>query len=232
MPYSPAFQFYPKDYLGDKNTIPMNTVEHGAYCLLWMHCWQEDGLTDDIQELADMAKLSIEDFTPIWERRIKKCFIWDDKKKLFFHPRLLKEIKKQKSWKKENSERGRKAALSRWHPTVSDDASAMHTHADAMQADASSSSFSFSFPISELNLKRLIERAISENSDKNAHLIEVAVIQTLISRNGSKEKINSMKYFEPEIKKMQSTSDKLLESIIEKRRQQLKEWQQNQKTPR
>lgn len=88
------------------------------------------------------------------------------------------------------------------------------------------------FPISELNLKRLMERAISENSDKNANLIEIAVIQTLISRNGSKEKINSMKYFEPEIKKMQSTSDKLLESIIEKRRQQLKEWQQNQKAPR
>lgn len=85
-----------------------------------------------------------------------------------------------------------------------------------------------SFPISELNLKRLIERAISENSDKDRKLVEVSVIQTLISRNGSKAAINSMKYFEPEIKKMAGTPERALDAIIETRRKQLEEWQINQ----
>lgn len=146
MPYSPAFQFYPGDYLGDKNTIPMTTVMHGAYCLLMWFSWENDGLPDDIEELADMAKLSVEEFTPMWSRRIKKCFVWDEKKKVYLHPRHLKEIRKQKSWKKEKSERGKKAAASRWNKTTSGDASAMHVHADAMHSNASLSSSSSPSP--------------------------------------------------------------------------------------
>lgn len=144
MAYSPAFQFYPKDYLGDKNTIPMTTLEHGAYDLLWMHCWNDDGLPDDLEELAGMAKMSVDTFTPIWNARIKRCFKWDERKKKYFHPRLLKEIKKQKSWKKEKSERGKRAAVSRWNKKAKADADAMHVHTDAMYTNASSSSSSFS----------------------------------------------------------------------------------------
>lgn len=114
MAYSPAFQFYPTDYLGDKNTIPMTTEENGAYCLLMWFCWENDGLADDMDELADLARLPVERFTPMWNRRIRKCFEWDEKKKRFFHPRLLKEIKKQKSWKKQKSEAGKIGMAKRW----------------------------------------------------------------------------------------------------------------------
>lgn len=82
--------------------------------------------------------------------------------------------------------------------------------------------------IEDSSIKRLIADAIGANSEKNPLLVEVSVIQTLINRNGSKEKINSIKYFDPEIARMAGTSDQALESIIEKRRKQLKAWQINQ----
>lgn len=142
MPYSPAFQFYPGEYLGDKNTIPMTTIENGAYCLLMWVSWEQDGLLNDLEELADIARMTVEAFEPIWNRRIKKCFIWDEKKRRFFHPRHLKEIKKQKTWKKEKSAIGLKGAESRWGKRTSGDGKGMPRHAEALPTHASSSSSS------------------------------------------------------------------------------------------
>jgi uncharacterized protein YdaU (DUF1376 family) len=140
MANSPAFQFYPKDYLGDKNTIPMTTLEHGAYFLLLLHCWEEDGLPGDLGDLADMARLSVEDFTSMWGRRLKKCFVWNDKKNVYENPRLLKEIKKQKAWKKKKSDAGKQGADKRWHQTGNGDGTAMALPSTAMANDSSSSS--------------------------------------------------------------------------------------------
>lgn len=227
MPYSPAFQFYPGDYLGDKNTIPMKTVEHGAYDLLWMHCWQQDGIPDDLEELADMAKLPVEEFTPMWNRRIKKCFVWDEKKKRYFHPRLLKEIKKQKAWKKEKSAIGLKGAESRWGKRTSGDGKGMPRHAEAMPTDASSSlsPFPFSSPFSSSDLKRLIDWLAAKNPKKDSRLIEIAVIETLVNRNGATEPINSASYFTDEIKHKCSKSSGLalstIDAVLEARRQRI-----------
>lgn len=114
MAYSPAFQFYPGEYLGDKNTIPMTTEENGAYCLLMWVCWEQDGLPESLEDLAEIARLPLKKFEPLWNRRIKKCFFWDDKKKVFFHSRFVKEIKKQKAWSKKKSDAGKKGMESRW----------------------------------------------------------------------------------------------------------------------
>lgn len=140
MPHSPAFQFYPADYLGDKNTFPMTTLDHGAYCLLMWFSWEENGLPDDMQELADMAKMPVDDFTTAWDRRIKKCFVWDEKKKRWFHPRLLKEIKKQKAWSKKKSEDGKRGAAKRWNKKSNGDGIPLGDHCGRIAADSSPSS--------------------------------------------------------------------------------------------
>lgn len=222
MAYSPAFQFYPAEYLGDKNTFPMTTVEHGAYCLLMWFCWEEDGLPDDLDELAGMARLTVDQFKPIWDRRLKKCFVFDEKKNLYFHPRLLKEIKKQKAWKKEKSERGKRAAVSRWKQNGSGDAHALPTHADAMPKHASSS-LSLS-----LNIKRLIERVRARHPSLDSMDVEIAFFETIVKwHNGNGKPIKSAAYFDEEVKHWAKNSKGLSKdakaAILEKRRNQVAE---------
>lgn len=102
---SPAFQFYPGDFLSDPNTLVMTTDEIGAYCLLFFVNW-DTPLPNDLQELADLARLPLERFEPMWNRRIKRCFEHDEKRDVFIHPRLAKELKKQKEFRKKKQEAG------------------------------------------------------------------------------------------------------------------------------
>lgn len=57
-------------------------------------------------------------------------------------------------------------------------------------------------PSLEPSLEQLIDPLSHEHPEQDRRLIEIAVIQTLIRRNGSKEKINSLAYFAPEIEKV------------------------------
>jgi uncharacterized protein YdaU (DUF1376 family) len=115
MAHSPAFQFYPGDFTGDRLTIPMTTLEIGAYWLLICECWDKDNqLPNDLTELADIARMKVTDFEQLWELRIKKCFQFDERKNTFFQKRLGEEIKKQKAWSKKKSEAGKKGMETRW----------------------------------------------------------------------------------------------------------------------
>ena len=122
MAHSPAFQFYPGDFTGDRLTIPMTTVEIGAYWLLICECWDKGNqLPNDLSELADIARMSVGDFEKAWDKRIKKCFQFDDKKNVFTQKRLGEEIKKQKAWSKKKSEAGKKGMANRWKEKGTDD---------------------------------------------------------------------------------------------------------------
>jgi len=52
--------FYVADYLGD--TEHLSTLQHGAYCLLLFSYWRRGGLPDDDQQLANIAKMPLEDW--------------------------------------------------------------------------------------------------------------------------------------------------------------------------
>lgn len=146
MAYSPAFQFYYKDFRQDPKTIAMRAAEIGAYWLLLMECWDRDNsLPDDVDELALIARTPGPQFAKMWNAKIRRCFRWDGERSVFWHKRLGEEIEKQKRWKLENSERGRLAAEARWDKErQKNTGDSMRTHTDAMQPNASSSSSSSS----------------------------------------------------------------------------------------
>ena len=53
---SPAFQFYPKDFLADSNVARMSNTEVGIYTRLLCYCWLEGALPLETEALAHMAR--------------------------------------------------------------------------------------------------------------------------------------------------------------------------------
>lgn len=110
---SPAFQIYPADFLADKNTLVMTAAEVGGYWLLLCVCWRENGLPDDISELADLARTPVKQFQVSWEKRIKRCFIQRADGR-WTHNRLEKERVKQVENREKRAQAGAKGAETRW----------------------------------------------------------------------------------------------------------------------
>jgi uncharacterized protein YdaU (DUF1376 family) len=106
---SPAFQMYPKDFLSDPNTLMMSTAEIGAYCLLLFICWDQDGLPDDIEDLAKLARMDVNQFEHAWEKRIARCFQKREDGK-WTHKRLEKERQKQREWRAKSARGGKAGA--------------------------------------------------------------------------------------------------------------------------
>lgn len=131
---SPAFQFYPTDWLADGNVSAMSLEEEGAYIRLLSYCWNEGGLPSDLKVLARFCRTTEEHFMEMWER-IQKCFVFDGKK--FQNPRLKKEREKQKKY----SESMSKNAKTRYQKEKPDAAAAVPKQCrnDAFQSPSSSS---------------------------------------------------------------------------------------------
>ena len=110
---SPAFQFYPSDFLSDKNVAVMTAAEVGAYWLLISYCWQSGGLKDDVEYLAQLARVPVSRFRKMWELKIKTCFIKTDVDNILDHPRLQREREKQNEWRAKSARGGQKSAISR-----------------------------------------------------------------------------------------------------------------------
>lgn len=148
---SPAFQFYPSDFLSDKNTMLMSAEEIGMYMLLMCVCWKEGSLPDDMEEMAVLSRANSTDFEESWNKRISKCFVREGDE--WIHPRLEKERRKQHKYRQKKVEAGKKGARKRWEntdsePKMADDSSAKNKNGTAngspMANDSSSSSTSTS----------------------------------------------------------------------------------------
>lgn len=102
---SPAFQFYPADFLSDPNQIVMTAEEAGIYIRLMAHAWKHP-LQNDMARLAKLAGVSIEVMSAAWialstcfEQRVSGEWI---------HPRLERERRKQRLHSKKQTENGLK----------------------------------------------------------------------------------------------------------------------------
>ena len=104
---SPAFQFYPADYLSDSNTIAFTAEQDGHYLRLLCLCWLEGSIPADPRPLLKGgATITDECLKPIL-----RCFKANSREMIFTHPRLDKERKKQFEWRKKSSAGGKASAL-------------------------------------------------------------------------------------------------------------------------
>lgn len=108
---SPAFQFYPSNFLGSPKVRAMSLAEIGLYTLALCLDWDGVGFTAD--ELHDLAATQREgvDFNTAWGR-VSRCFEHDGER--FYSARLKSERQKQREWRRKSSKGGKIGAAKRW----------------------------------------------------------------------------------------------------------------------
>lgn len=130
---SPAFQFYPKDYLSDPRVRVLTFEQRGLYWEAVSICWLEGSIPADVPELAAILGASRRRLEHLWPR-IAKCF--EQHGERLTHKRLDKERKAQA----DSRQRRTDAAAKRWEKEKAD---ALHKqtecNADAKQCSSSAS---------------------------------------------------------------------------------------------
>ena len=111
MEKSPAFQFYPNNWLGSSKVGTMTPAEEGAYIRLLCYAWNEadGGLPDDDATLARLSRLGKH-----WKRssqKILSCFTKENGR--LFNSRLSMERNKQIEFRAKASLAGKKSAMVR-----------------------------------------------------------------------------------------------------------------------
>lgn len=174
---SPAFQFYPADWLGSADIMTMTPAEEGAFIRLLSIAWLQDdcGLPDNDQALARLSRLGQHWFAgpngtamaqPLQGYgggiALRKKFVARGGR--LYNERLLLEREKQAARRSEKSEAGKKGAAKRWKQGRYSKAIAQpkHSHSTAtvlpMANDSSSSSSSSSNnpPIAPPNAEQVL----------------------------------------------------------------------------
>lgn len=104
---SPAFQFYPAEFLASRKVDRMSMTERGAYITLLCQCWLDNGLPTDLGELAESVRMKPEQFRRMWESgKIRHCFIERGGK--LHNERLDVERKKQVDYRRRQADNGSK----------------------------------------------------------------------------------------------------------------------------
>jgi uncharacterized protein YdaU (DUF1376 family) len=107
---SPAFQFYPQDWLADINVQMMTAEEESAYIRLICYCWLQGAIPADEQKLA----LLIKGGSTTVAATVSAYFEpHPTNKDLLIHPRLEYEREKQRDWSDKSSFAGKKSHTAR-----------------------------------------------------------------------------------------------------------------------
>lgn len=104
---SPAFQWYPTDYLGSQRVQMMTLEEEGAYCRLLWSCWQHGSIPSE-PELA--ARLVGKGCSTTVAKTVLLMFTPSEDPTRLLHDRLELERQKQASWRAKSAAGGRKSS--------------------------------------------------------------------------------------------------------------------------
>lgn len=104
---SPAFQFYPTDYIGSQRVRLMSLEEEGAYINLLCSCWQHGSIPADPQ-LA--ARIIGKGCSTTVATTVLTMFEPSTEQGRMIHERLEKERGKQDAWRNKSAAGGRKSA--------------------------------------------------------------------------------------------------------------------------
>ncbi len=156
---TPAFQFYPGDFLSSSKVRRMSMAERGAYITLLATCWLDDGLPTDLKTLATMLHIPVKQFERMWPQVLAECFY--EKNGKFHHPRLDKERKKQTDYAKRQSGNAARGWQSRRNATALPPARESHASGNALHLQSSSSSLknTQTVPRSTLIARRRLDAA-------------------------------------------------------------------------
>ena len=107
---SPAFQFYPSDFLADSHVIAMRLPERGAYITLLCLCWIDGSLPVEMPALARLCLVSPASFERLWPA-LEPCFKVVDGR--LVQPRIERERQKQETWRALKIDAGQKGGLAK-----------------------------------------------------------------------------------------------------------------------
>ena len=108
---SPAFQFYPADWLGSQRVQMLTLEEEGAYIRLLSYCWQHGSIPADSELLA---RLLGKGGSTTVARVVATMFQPDqDDASRLVHDRLDDERRKQDAWREKSSKGGLNSSKSR-----------------------------------------------------------------------------------------------------------------------
>jgi len=109
---SPAFQFYPDDWLSCEKVACMTPAQEGAYIRLLCYMWRTDdcSLPDDDAKLAVLSRLN-EGWFNGGSTVVRECFQVNGTK--LYHKRLLAEREKQREWREKSAAGGKASAKAR-----------------------------------------------------------------------------------------------------------------------
>lgn len=142
---SPAFQFYPKDFLSSSKVMRMSLTERGAYITLLSHCWLDGSLPANVAELARLLGVREPQFARMWKGPLCECFIEKDGR--LTNPRLDDERRKQLDYRRRQSDRGKQGGRPRKATESQSDKAPAFSGFQAAKPDESfSSPSSSSFP--------------------------------------------------------------------------------------
>lgn len=111
---SPAFQFYPSDFLGSPKVRAMTLAEIGLYAIGLCLDWEHDGITRaELLDLALSQRATAEEFGTLFVR-VQGCF--REKSGRLRNPRLDEERAKQRAWRRKSSKGGKMGSAKRWSP--------------------------------------------------------------------------------------------------------------------
>lgn len=180
---APAFQFYPNDFLSDANVIVMSMQERGCYITLICVCWQQGSLPSDTDQLARFCALPVPTFRKLWPA-VEKCFRASGADRLV-HPRLEKERKKQREFRKLQSDKGKASAASRRATTVQPRLNSGSTECQpdtgsSVQPKPNSSIFNLRSSSSDSGRDRAtddpVQRLVAKHEELHRHYIGVGYI--------------------------------------------------------
>lgn len=163
---SPAFQFYPADFISSGKVDRMSMTERGIYITLLARCWLDDGLPTDMASLAAFARMKPAQFERVWfGGELAKCFVVRSGK--LRNLRLDDEHRKQVEYRQRQRDNGKRggrpkglgiSGLSENKGSVNSGLSDIEASTKPKKSSSSSSSFSSSSSSSVERTRPLIQR--------------------------------------------------------------------------
>ena len=110
---SPAFQFYPKDYMADEHVQLMSLAQEGAYLRLLCHQFLEGSVPEDIPALARICRVSKGMMERLWPG-VRPCFPVQIAEGRIGNRRMLRDRADHEAFIGGRSAAGKKGAEARW----------------------------------------------------------------------------------------------------------------------